>query len=104
MSAVIVRRPSAAGFVRPLKPVVIVSRTGARGAPGVDSGSAVLPFEYVQAAPSDLWNVNHNLGRRPIVAVYSVGGVEITADVVHLSINQLQVNFAAPVAGFARLI
>lgn len=104
MSVVFVRREGGSVTVRASRPVVIVSRTGTRGAPGVDSGSAVLPFEHVQASASASWNVNHNLGRRPIVSVYSIGGVEITADVVHISVNQLQVNFAAPFAGFARLI
>jgi len=71
-------------------------------APG--SGGAAGGFNFNQFTPSALWTINHNLGLKPVVQVFSVGGVEILADVIHLSPNQTQVRFASPTAGYARLI
>lgn len=79
--------------------VVEVGLQGPPGAPGTPGGSA---FEHLQPTPAAVWVINHNLGYYPDVHVYSTGGVEIIADVLHVSPNQAQVGFAAPTAGRAR--
>lgn len=62
-------------------------------------------YEHVQASPSDAWTINHNLGVRPVaVTVRSTGGVEVEAQVTHLSDNQCVINFAVPFAGTAHVI
>jgi hypothetical protein len=48
------------------------------------------------------WTVNHNLGRKPIVAVFNSGGAEIEAEIVHVSNNQLVVYFVISTAGSIR--
>jgi hypothetical protein len=58
-------------------------------------------FDYVQAAPSTAWVINHNLGYTVSVAVYSVGGVELEAEIVTVSPNQIQVLFTTATAGSA---
>lgn len=83
--------------------VRIASGVGPRG-PAGPSGAAQDSFDFVQATPSLQWSISHNLGRRPIVELLSAGGVEIDADVVHLSADQVLVNFVIPTAGSARLI
>lgn len=60
-------------------------------------------YVHDQASGSDAWNINHNLGYRPAVTVYSVGGAEIEAEVLHLSANQVRVYFINATAGVARL-
>lgn len=65
------------------------------------AGAASSTFEYAQAVASATWVVNHNLGFRPNVAVLSVGGVEMWAEIVHISVNQVQVLFDFPRAGLA---
>jgi len=72
---------------------------GPQGEPGL-SGAG---FTYTQASPATTWIINHNLGFRPSVEVLSVGGAEIEADVVHVSLNQTRIYFVAPTAGSARL-
>ncbi|CAL4868208.1 hypothetical protein MMA231_02483 [Asticcacaulis sp. MM231] len=74
---------------------------GPRGLPGEPGppGDPANRYEHLQASPAVQWTVNHNLGRKPHVSVRSVGGVEVLADVVHQSLNQLTVNFAAPYTG-----
>lgn len=57
-------------------------------------------FVHTQSSASALWTVNHNLGDRPAaVAVLTAGGVEMDADVRHVSVNQLTVGFASAITG-----
>lgn len=78
-----------------------VEMSGGRGPPG---GSGITDYVHTQVAPSAVWTINHNLGRYVIVTLLSVGSVEIEGSVTHPSMNQVQVTFAIPVAGVARVI
>ena len=60
-------------------------------------------FEYEQSTPATTWTINHNLGYKPSVEVFSVGSQELDADVIHTSINQTVISFTIATAGFARL-
>lgn len=83
--------------------VQVAAGVGPRG-PAGPSGADQDSFNFVQATPAMQWSISHNLGRRPIVELLSAGGMEIDADVVHLSADQVLVNFVIPTAGSARLI
>jgi hypothetical protein len=48
--------------------------------------------------------VNHGLGYKPVVSVYTLGGVEMEAEIVHISDFQLRVRFGVPQAGYARCV
>ena len=72
---------------------------GETGQPGT-SGAG---YDYTQSSPLETWTIAHNLGYRPSVSVSSVGGVEIVASVIHLSLDVMQLSFNTPVAGSARL-
>jgi len=65
----------------------------------VNAGGSSLPYEHVQPTPASTWVVNHNLGYRPVIEVLSPGGVVVGADVVHVSVNQTQINFNNPQTG-----
>lgn len=67
--------------------------------PAGASGVAIPPIEFL--TPISVWVINHNLGRRPLVSVFSIGGVEMMAEIIHISINQAQVIFDNPTAGYA---
>lgn len=68
--------------------------------PAGPAGSGLLqPFQFL--TPIAVWIINHNLNRRPLVGVFSVGGIEMLAEVIHISVNQVQVVFDDPVAGYA---
>lgn len=71
---------------------------GVPGPPGQSSG-----INFTQSTPSSTWTINHNLGYRPSIDLFTVGGVIMLGEVVHISLNQIVVNFTEPVAGFARL-
>jgi hypothetical protein len=73
------------------------------GIPGpMGQGSSL---DFIQSSALPVWTVAHNLGYRPIVSVYSTGGVEIIGgEIVHLSVNTLQITFDIPFAGAARCV
>lgn len=74
---------------------------GPPGPPGSGGGGgASAPVQVNQLTPASLWTINHNLGYRPQVQVFSVGGLRIEADIQHISVNQYQITFVQPVAGF----
>jgi hypothetical protein len=68
-----------------------------------DPASAIRPFDFVQAVASSTWTVAHNLGYNPDVTVYSSGGLEVVAEVLHIDSNNLTITFSSPFAGRARL-
>lgn len=82
--------------------VIQVAATGRPGPSGADGAS--IAHNHVQSSPSDTWLINHNLNFLPSVSLRSAGGVEMVADIVHVSVNQTVIHFVVPVAGTARLV
>jgi hypothetical protein len=76
---------------------------GVQGPPGIN-GDSLSDFNQTFLSPLLQWTINHNLGREPLVSVKTVGGMEVLGDVIHISPNQLLVNFAEPMAGRVRCI
>lgn len=58
-------------------------------------------YEHQQTTPSASWVVNHNFGVRPNVQVTTLGGVQMWAEVIHASTNQVLVYFDSPATGLA---
>lgn len=87
-------------FVREQR-AVQVNVPGLQGPTGAPGGSFL---EFTQPTPATTWTINHNFGYRPVVELFSVGGMEMWADVTHTSVNQVVVQFNSPTAGAARLI
>lgn len=96
--AVIVREPQTVVRVSDVAVRVIAATPGPPGPPG-PPGEAY--YRHDQTAPDSEWVVNHNLGARPVVAVFSTGGAAMLAHVIHTSDHQARVYFDAPVAGYA---
>ena len=67
-------------------------------------GGGITAYVHDQASASFTWTINHNLGYRPSVELYDVGGQEYEAEVSHISSNQVVVNHSIPTSGFARLL
>lgn len=83
--------------------ILEIGRQGPPGGVG-PQGPAGAEFTQVFASPLSSWIVNHNLGKEPLVSVLTTGGLEMVADVQHMSVNQLIVNFAAPTVGRIRCL
>lgn len=75
---------------------------GPQGPPGSGGGGSA-GYDHVQAISSDEWTINHNLGYKPSVEIFSAGGSEIEAEVVHTSLNQVKIYFTISITGSARL-
>lgn len=77
--------------------------TLALGVPGIQGppGAGGHYFQHVQSSAAAVWTVNHNLGARTNVAVFSPGGVEVEAAVLHVSDNQTTISFNTPQTGSA---
>lgn len=79
---------------------VSLINTGLMGPPG-PPGPGGEYHRHDQGTPSDLWTVNHNFGKRPLVGVFNTGGREVWAEVLHASDNQVLIYFDGPLAGYA---
>lgn len=102
----IVRYPDGHRIQRNIEPVRILHLgTGPPGRPGAPgSGGSAVGYIHTQGSPALEWIVNHNLNVFPNVTVYSVGGQEVEAQVVHMSLNQTRIYFSTETAGSARFI
>lgn len=82
---------------------------GLQGVPGPEGpqGPAGPPgggfFVYTQSVPASTWVIDHNLGRKVQVSLFSTLNTVVYADITHGSVNQTTVTFAAPFAGSAVL-
>lgn len=76
---------------------VEVAEIGVQGPPG-----SVPSYLHAQISPSAAWTINHNLGFRPDVYLYDLGGNEFDAQPLHVSDNQVIVYLTQTTAGFAR--
>lgn len=90
-----------------LLPAPQISATLATGqGPSGPAGPAGPFNDYVhsQAVAAATWVINHNLNRNVNVSLRTAGGAEFEADVLQVSLNQVQALLAAPQAGTARVI
>ena len=58
------------------------------------------PYKLIKEQPSDMWFCPHNLGKIPRVGIYSLGGVQVEAEVEHPTENLTVVKFTVPFAGY----
>ena len=93
-------------FLENLEMTTATGATGPQGPAGPkgDPGTAGVSYTFTQNTPLSSWVVNHNLGFYPTVEIFTLGGAEVNADVLHTSANQTIITFAAPFAGFARFV
>lgn len=91
-------------------PQGIQGETGPQGPTGATGADSTVPgpvgppadtYEHLQNSPTDVWVVNHNFGRNPTVSIVDSAGREVEADVLHTSLNQVQVSFNLPATGKA---
>lgn len=69
----------------------------------VATGGAGNYLRFEQTSALSSWLINHNFGRNASVAVFTTGGVQILAEIVQLSVNQVEIRFDLPQSGYAVL-
>lgn len=67
----------------------------------VPGGSTPARHVHSQSVPASTWTINHNLGAKPQIDVFTPGSVLVEAAIVHVSDNQAVVEFNAPMGGYA---
>lgn len=85
----------------PVAVTVVEAGVGPQGPPGPPGGGS---YQHTQSTPASTWVVNHNLGFRPDVSVFSPGGIEVEAEIAHVSTTQTEIRFSAAATGSARFI
>lgn len=86
------------GFLAGGPATVEMRVVGIQGPPGSGGGGR---YVHTQGSASATWTVNHNLGFRPQVEVFSPGWVCVEAVVTHTSDNQTVITFNAAQTGQA---
>lgn len=99
--AVNIQNTEMVSYLQPQQKIINLS-----GGPVAVNGTGGDGGDYLnfnQPTASAAWTINHNFGKKPNVSVYTVGGLEVWAEILHLSDNALQIAFDQPMAGFAIL-
>lgn len=73
---------------------------GDKGDSGTDSDKH---YNHVQSIPSDVWIINHGLGKFPSVSVADSSGSEVEGEILYTDSNTVVVTFAAAFSGNAYL-
>jgi len=88
----------------------IPGATGPQGIPGIDGPQGIpgadgnsLTFNYSQIAPSALWYIEHNLGKRPSVTIVDSGGSVVIGGIQYIDNNNITITFSAAFSGNAYL-
>lgn len=74
---------------------------GDPGPPGPPGPAGDGTFEHEQLTPDTSWVINHNLGFRPNIDVFTDTGVPIDAVIIHHTLNQAEVQLLTPRIGRA---
>lgn len=68
------------------------------------SASIIGDYNHEQTLEADEWIINHNLGKKPIVTLVDENDIVMVGTIQYMSLNQIKVNFSAPVKGRAYLV
>ncbi len=67
----------------------------------LEPGIADSYYVHEQNIASEIWNVIHNLQKKPSVSTVDSSGVIVYGYIEHLSVNELRITFKYPFAGLA---
>jgi hypothetical protein len=69
------------------------------------AGASFASFQYEQASASNVWVIDHGLGRTPtVIAVMDSAGTVIYGGVAHPTPDRTVLTFSAAFSGKARLL
>lgn len=58
-------------------------------------------FVYLQGPPSNTWNIQHNLNKKPSVTIVDSSNNIVTGSLVYVDLNNITLQFASPISGEA---
>jgi len=65
--------------------------------------NSISSFEFLQATPSAVWTIIHNMGMKPNVRTEDLLGGDIVGIVDYINVNSIKIYFSIAVAGKAYL-
>ena len=60
-------------------------------------------YIHNQNEPTLIWNITHNLNKKPSVNVVDSAGKSVIGDIIYIDTNNLRIEFTAVFAGIAYL-
>lgn len=107
MSDIIVNSPVVA-------PVIITEKSGTNvvvsnsttapstiSVKGIFSGTGDSHFVFTQSIPESIWEITHNLGKKPAVTVVDSGDSVVVGEVEYINLNSVRLTFAGAFSGKA---
>lgn len=77
---------------------------GPRGPQGLPGELITGAYEHHQDAPLLVWNIEHNLGTFPSVAIIDSNNDQVYGDIKYVNPNALTITFASTFSGVAYLV
>lgn len=74
---------------------------GPPGPAGPQGASSGMQFIFTQHVAAEVWVIEHNLGRYPVITIIDSGGEETSGEVTYVDLNHVTVEFSAPFSGIA---
>lgn len=60
-------------------------------------------YEHTQSIPAKIWEVQHNLNKKPSATVTDSAGNKVIGEVIYIDNNNLELHFSAQFSGIAYL-
>lgn len=81
--------------------VLVPTRTTAISVKGYVSSKADAHYAHTQSTPESVWEVTHNLNKKPTVTVVDSADTVVVGEVEYLNNNSVRLTFAGAFSGKA---
>lgn len=81
--------------------VVIPKNQTSLSIKGVTGGGGDAHFVFTQSIPESIWEITHNLGKKPAVTVVDSGDSVVVGEVEYINLNSVRLTFAGAFSGKA---
>jgi len=68
---------------------------------GIQVGKGDSHFTFSQDTPESIWEVQHNLGKKPSVTVVDSGESVVVGEIEYINLNSVRLTFAGAFSGKA---
>ena len=80
---------------------LVASSTTKVSVVGLAGGAGDAHFVYTQSTPEAIWEITHNLGKKPSVTVVDSGDSVVVGEVEYINLNSVRLTFAGAFSGKA---
>jgi hypothetical protein len=83
------------------KTIVIPNPTTLVSVKGVTGGKGDAHYTHTQSTPEAVWEVAHNLGKKPSVIVVDSADTVVMGEIEYINLNSVRLTFAGAFSGKA---